>query len=48
MKKKGKMKIPPRQTKRDMIYYALSRREKDKSEVDARIPAETKLKETRR
>ena len=42
------MKIPPRQAKGDMIYYALSRRERDKPMVGARILAETKLKETRR
>lgn len=41
MKKKGKMKIPPRQAKWDMVYYALSRRERDKPTVGARILAET-------
>ena len=41
MKKKGKRKIPPRQAKWDMIYYALSRRERDNPMVGARILAET-------
>lgn len=42
MKKKGKMKIPPRQAKRDMVYYAMSMRERDKPMVGARILAETR------